>query len=57
MKDTIILKWNDKKQEYDVGRVGLFIDHKGNEFIDEEYFFSTNKTIEEILEFLRCGKA
>ena len=57
MKDTVILKWNDEKQEYDVGRVGLFIDHNGNEFIDEEYFFSTNKTIEEILEFLRGGKA
>jgi len=53
MKDKIILKWDDLAQKYIVGRVGVFIDHKGNEFIDEEYFFSTNRTIEEILKFLR----
>jgi len=52
MKDKIILKWDDSAQKYIVGRVGVFIDYKGNEFIDEEYFFYTNKTIEEVLKFL-----
>ena len=52
-KDIMIIKWDYEKQKYIVGRIGVFTDHKGNNFLDEEFFFPTDKTIEEILDFLR----
>jgi hypothetical protein len=52
MKDILQLTWDDTTQKYLVGRIGTFIDYKGNEFIGTENFFPTDRTIEEILDFL-----
>ena len=56
MKDILQLTWDDETQKYFVSRIGTFIDYNGNEFIGTEYFFPTDKTIEEILEFLDLNK-
>jgi len=52
MKDILQLTWDGEAQKYFVGRIGTFIDYNGNEFTGTEYLFPTDKTIEEILEFL-----
>lgn len=52
MKDILQLTWDDETQKYFVSRIGAFIDYNGNEFTGTEYLFPTDKTIEEILEFL-----
>lgn len=52
MKDILQLTWDDETQKYFVSRIGAFIDYNDNKFIGTEYFFPTDKTIEEILEFL-----
>jgi len=51
-KDILQISWDNVTQKYMVGRIGTFVDHKGNEFIGTEDFFPTDKTIEEILDFL-----
>ena len=51
-KEILQLIWDNETQKYMVGRIGTFIDHKGNEFIGIEEFFPTNRSIEEIMDFL-----
>lgn len=55
--DILQLTWDDETQKYMVGRIGSFIDSKGNEFIGMENFFPTDKSIEQILDFLMDRKA
>ena len=52
MKDIIIIKWSAEHQKYLVGGIHSFIDHKGNEFLDSEFCFPTDKTPDEIFNFL-----
>lgn len=52
MKDILQLTWDGETQKYYVSRIGAFIDYNDNEFMGTEYLFPTDKTIEEILEFL-----
>ena len=51
-KGFMTIKWDDQTQKYFVGHIGVYIDYKGNEFIGSEECFPTNKSYEEILDFL-----
>ena len=51
-KGFMTIKWDDQTQKYFVGHIGVYTDYKGNEFIGSEERFSTNKSYEEILNFL-----
>lgn len=51
-KGFMTIKWDDQAQKYLVGHIGVYIDYKENEFIGTEECFTTNKSYEEILDFL-----